>query len=284
MKARYGLPFKGSKNKIATWIIDNLPSADVFCDLFCGGGAVTHAALRSDKYKHFIANDIDGRLPKLFIDCCYGKYTVENHPEWISREEFFARKDADAYIALVWSFANNGKDYLYARDLESFKKAMHYAIFFEDKSLMDAAGIPITLCKGSIYERYLHVKHQLEALKKHPMYCENLTRAIEIERLQSLQSLQSDYRQVDIPEGALIYCDIPYAGTNCGMYKGFDNNAFYEWARAQDNIYISEYNMPDDFIVIAEREKIQLSTANGNYKRALERIYTNRRTYERRHT
>ena len=51
-------------------------------------------------------------MPKLFVDCAYGKYTVENHPEWITREEFNRRKAEDAYIALVWSFGNNGKDYL----------------------------------------------------------------------------------------------------------------------------------------------------------------------------
>ena len=73
---RYGLPYKGSKNAIARWIIDNLPKADTFCDLFAGGGAVTHVALLSGKYKHFIMNDIDGRLPKLFIECAYGKLSM----------------------------------------------------------------------------------------------------------------------------------------------------------------------------------------------------------------
>lgn len=35
---RYGLPYKGSKNKIAEWVVDTLPRADVFVDLFFGGG------------------------------------------------------------------------------------------------------------------------------------------------------------------------------------------------------------------------------------------------------
>lgn len=35
---RYGLPYKGSKNGIAKWIVQELPPADVFCDLFFGGG------------------------------------------------------------------------------------------------------------------------------------------------------------------------------------------------------------------------------------------------------
>ena len=284
---RYGLPYKGSKNGIAEWIIDNLPGAEWFVDLFCGGGAVTHRALLSGKYKKFIMNDIDGRLPVLFKECCFGKYTLENHKEWISREQFFALKDADAYIALVWSFSNNGKDYLYAKDLEPFKKALHYAVFFGDLSLLQAQGIALKdTDEKDIYKRYLHFKKQLETLKRKPQYCENLTRAIEIERLQSLQSLQSlqcgdkSYEQVTIPDGALIYCDIPYRETNCGKYGGFNHNAFYEWARMQDNIFISEYSMPDDFIPIARIDKVQLSAANGNDYKAEERIFTNKRTYD----
>jgi hypothetical protein len=113
---RYGVPYKGSKNQIAEWVVDNLPKAEYFVDLFCGGCAVTHRALISGKYQRFIINDIDGRMPKLFLDAVHGKYTVENHPEWVSREEFHKLKDSDAYVAMIWSFGNNGKDYIYGRN------------------------------------------------------------------------------------------------------------------------------------------------------------------------
>ena len=53
----YGLPYMGSKNKIARDIVEQLPSAEYFVDLFCGGCAVTHAAILSGKYKKFIIND-----------------------------------------------------------------------------------------------------------------------------------------------------------------------------------------------------------------------------------
>ena len=281
---RYGLPYKGSKNSIAKWIVDELPKADVFVDLFCGGCAVTHRALLSGKYKQFIINDIDGRLPKLFLECAHGKHTIKNHPEWISREEFFARKDNDAYIALVWSFGNNGKDYLYAKDLEEFKKALHYAVFFNDISLLHKGGIFVEdTDETNIMKRYSFFKKQLVQMKNEKVYCENLTRAIEIERLQSLQSLQSytvDYSEVKIPEGALIYCDIPYNSTNCGKYQGFDHERFYEWAKIQKNIFISEYEMPEDFIPVAWHEKTVLSAANGNAYKNIEKIFTNRITYE----
>ena len=51
---RYGVPYKGSKNQIARWIIDILPSADTFVDLFAGGCSVTHVAILSNKYKNII--------------------------------------------------------------------------------------------------------------------------------------------------------------------------------------------------------------------------------------
>ena len=74
---RYGVPYQGSKNQIAEWVVDNLPKAEYFVDLFCGGCAVTHRALISGKYQRFIINDIDGRMPKLFLDAVHGKYTVD---------------------------------------------------------------------------------------------------------------------------------------------------------------------------------------------------------------
>ena len=59
---RYGIPYKGSKNSIAEWIIAELPKADTFVDLFMGGGAVTHVALISGKYKNFDKRLSDGGL------------------------------------------------------------------------------------------------------------------------------------------------------------------------------------------------------------------------------
>ena len=46
---RYGVPYQGSKNQIARWVIDNLPEDKILVDLFAGGCAVTHAAMLSGK-------------------------------------------------------------------------------------------------------------------------------------------------------------------------------------------------------------------------------------------
>ena len=281
---RYGLPYKGSKNSIAEWIVKQLPYADTFVDLFFGGGAVTHAALLSGKYEHFIINDIDARLPKLFLECAYGKHTVENHSEWVTREEFHRLKDKDAYIALIWSFGNNGKDYIYGADIEGMKHAYHNAVYFGDLDGLRRYGYNLTMStEKTVYERYLDYQRQIKKQAPSAML-EVVTRQVEVERLQSLQSLQSygtSYENVPIPPNSLIYCDIPYADTNCGKYDGFKHDLFYEWALQQDNIFISEYGMPSNFIEIANTEKVILSSADGNSQKAVERLYTNRRTYNR---
>lgn len=36
MSRKYEIPYQGNKLKIAQWVITNLPSADVFVDLFAG--------------------------------------------------------------------------------------------------------------------------------------------------------------------------------------------------------------------------------------------------------
>ena len=99
-----------------------------------------------------------------------------------------------------------------------------------------------------------------------------------LQRLESLESLQRfnlDYQQVPIPEDAVIYCDIPYRGTDKYQTNGFDYERFYDWAATKRNIYISEYSIPDErFVVVAERKKRVTLSASSNSNVATERVYT----------
>ena len=126
----YGLPYQGSKNRIAKRLVEALPAAPVLYDVFCGGCAVTHAAMLSGKYQHFVINDRRGWLSDAFQKAIHGGYAHEDR--WISREDFERLKDTDAYAALCFSFGNNAQTYMYARPLEPYKRALHYAIFWRD--------------------------------------------------------------------------------------------------------------------------------------------------------
>lgn len=126
----YGLPYKGSKNRIAKKILDVLPPAPVLYDVFCGGCAITHAALLSGKYSRVVANDINGMIPAAFEKAIRGGF--RNEDRWISRDDFQRLYKTDPYVAICFSFGNNLHEYCYARELEPYKRALHYAIFWKD--------------------------------------------------------------------------------------------------------------------------------------------------------
>ena len=126
----YGLPYKGSKNRIAKKILDVLPAAPVLYDVFAGGCAITHAALLSGKYSRVVANDINGMIPAAFEKAIRGGF--RNEDRWISRDDFQKLYKTDPYVAICFSFGNNLHEYCYARDLEPYKRALHYAIFWKD--------------------------------------------------------------------------------------------------------------------------------------------------------
>ena len=85
--ANYGMPYKGSKSKIAQQIINILPEAECFVDLFGGGGAMIDCAMRSIKYQKGIYNELEPLTYKGFTTAIEGGFRGEKR--WISREEFF---------------------------------------------------------------------------------------------------------------------------------------------------------------------------------------------------
>ena len=130
----FGMPYKGSKNRIAENLIKQLPPARHFYDLFGGGGAMTHCALLSGKYQYIHYNELDSLVFKGFQMFVNGGFKNENR--WISREDFNSLKDSDPYVALCFSFGNDLRTYLYSKENEKFKKAAHCSICFNDESLL----------------------------------------------------------------------------------------------------------------------------------------------------
>ena len=407
---KYGLPYKGSKNKLAERIVRFLPKRDNLVDLFCGGCAVSHAALLMGKYKHIHINDLNWMCPTLFIDALNGKYNDDTR--WISREDFFRLRDTDPYVAVVWSFGNNLRSYLYSQEIEPLKRAIHYAIFFSDYEPGRELGHDLSFVDGisDVQRRYIAVKRyfsqfghfQQQSFERGgQMQVEHLTRTMRLNlmrggqapRLQHAEAfsrlntnLQSygggqarqpdwrqpkdgsislgispvganhgggvpsgtnalrncntrnvadsrcfkkktasdlgkpntgseptalhrlqyrerqhamparrggqtlpitssvlDYAEVEIPKGSVIYCDIPYEGTN--VYNGaehFDYERFYRWAESQtEPVFISSYDMPRDrFDCVAEWD--HRSTLNDHNNNAVkERIFVPKNQTER---
>ena len=91
-------------------------------------------------------------------------------------------------------------------------------------------------------------------------YFSEAKRNLEAQRdsILGVEFKHSDFRNIDIPKGSLIYCDIPYQDTKkYSTSKGFDYDEFWSWARlmSENNIVIvSEQQAPEDFKVIWEQE------------------------------
>ena len=286
----YGMPYMGSKSKIAEWVVSNLPSADIWIEPFAGGCAVTHAAILSGKYKHFIINDITDSAATFL---CAIKGGFKNENRWISREDFFRLKNTDPYVRICFSFGNDQKTYCYG-DIEPYKRAFHYAVMFNDFKPFAELGILIPDCVlngcKNTYEKRLRIKKILIQIRKDKhagdlqslQSLESLENLGRLQSLQSLESLQGDYKTISIPtdKSYVIYCDPPYKNTSSYL-DDFNHEDFYKWALKQDNCYISEYNMPDSFVRIALKSKLSLLSATGNRKIKEEGIWVSKENVNR---
>lgn len=305
----YGLPYMGSKNRIAEWVVDILPSSDRLYDLFAGGCAITHCAMLSGKWNNYVINDINPGVTQLFLDAMDGKYKDENR--WISREEFFKLKDDDPFVACCWSFGNDWKTYMYGPKIEPYKKACHYAIVFDDwgqyaelcPETVEAAknaveGLTDTRKRrrafGPAVVNRLKELNNETLLTEHPLYkttirksngkFRNLESLASQERLERINSISStvkperlclDYRDVGITPNSTVYCDIPYIEKE-KYAGGFDHEAFYEWALSRPfDVYISEYSMPEGFTCIGEKSRLMSMSSKGS-RNTIEKIFINR--------
>ena len=263
------MPYKGSKNKLTAKIFELFPQKKNFYDLFCGGCAMAHFALANKNYNKVVINDVNQMCTDLFFDAINGKFKDEKR--WISREDFL--KSDEPYVKVCWSFGNNMRDYLYSKEIEPYKKALHYARVFNDFSLFeemdihlkDYSRIECNKNKKLIKEKYIawYLKNNTDCKKENLQAIEKaidkprkeIIQALQsLDRLQSLESLgrleslerlerlgrlgrlqkyNLSYDEVPICQDSILYCDIPYKNTNKYLDKDFNFEKFYLWCEKQ---------------------------------------------------
>lgn len=286
---RYGVGYLGSKNRIAKDIVNALPSGKRFIDLFGGGGAISHCAALSDKWNAVVYSDIIPSIVELVDNLFKGNYA--NNPslfEWVSRQRFFAELDSNPIIRWCWSFGNNGKHYLYGEKVEAQKEAIHKAIVeaVYSPQFLAITGGEIPFHRSGVSER----KKDWLAFCRKRLHSVDANRVPHLERLSCIQSLINleqiagsspvsgihcmtrSYTDYDYEAGDVVYCDIPYKGTDCKSYRGFNHEAFWAWARRVP-CYVSEYNAPQDFECVWEKRLAILADTDGTHGHAMERLY-----------
>lgn len=211
MAKRYGMTYLGSKEKILhliRYIFEREYKKKFFIDLFSGGFSVSSFALQKSNF-FVIANDLNTHVVELQNELIFneGKNFSREKNKWISREHFtFVRDNPEnfpewyvGYVLNVWSFGCNQKDYLYAKDLEEKKRAIHEAIVNNDFSLIESDSTfggftihPDSRIRKMSYE--LHKEKRIMILSELKKFRKNMDlpdmRAIHLERLEEMEGLE----------------------------------------------------------------------------------------------
>ena len=215
---------------------------------------------------------------------------------------------------------------MYSKAIEPYKRALHYAIVFDDFAPMQELMPEVAQAvhdalqgQNNLHDRRITAQNVIvKTLKRltddnfahpiiqsNPLYqtirhtsrntpslerLERLQSLESLERLQSLESLERlermqvtslSYDKIDIPDGAVVYCDPPYHACDKSLYestaKAFDHCAFYDWCVSVSKtnpIFISEYSIEDDrFEVVAEKQKTTSMSSKTTFN-VTERLYT----------
>lgn len=269
----------------------------VLVDLFCGGLAVGELFLNNgwnvlandkNKYKYIIA------LIRAVIERDSEYIKEVERPHFYTREEFFDITTNPGnyqdwkvgFIQSIWSFGNKGNNYIFSRDIEACKYAGHLLVVDNDDTEMRK------MFGDKIPEKYYNGIKSLDNWNKRrvalakvwkklcdavpeAMALDQLRRLERLDRLGRLQHLERlelygvDYREMDIPKNAVIYCDPPYSGTAEYVCGGFDSKAFWQWAEdkaRKQPVYVSEYNAPENWeAIITVPRRSNLQGGNGAF-------------------
>ena len=300
----------GSKRRIAKDLYNVIASreggAGIFVDLFCGG--LSMSEMFANNGWDVIANDADKYIVAFLRDIMTNAPWLTSElikPAFVNRDTFkrVALNNPDdypaalvGYIKVIWSFGNIGLSYLYSKKTEPIKHAAHdYIVYGEPdkllelleernlsiptKCFMDILAVPLS----DYSKRYQILQHEARSYKNHKFR--------ELERLQHIPQLRlikkmtgleldrlscSDYRDVDIPSGAVVYCDPPYRNTAHYSFDDFDSDEFWRWAERQSkraSVYVSEESAPEGWVPIYEKTTARTMSSDGMRKPAIEKLY-----------
>lgn len=100
----------------------------------------------------------------------------------------------------------------------------------------------------------------------------------QVPKLNGVEFCTGDYFDIPLPPGSTVYCDIPYFGvTQYLTSRDFDYDRFYKWCMdiksKGHRIFVSEYQMPEYFKCIWEKE-ITCAVHQANTYKRTEKLFT----------
>ena len=214
--------YLGGKTRIAKEILPLIladrKEGQYFVEPFCGGCNVTAQVLGNR-----IANDSNEYLIAMFVGLLSGKkYPEQIDPELYNDVKSCFRAGSDKY----------------------------------DPDFMGWVGFMASY-RGTFFRGYSGsiVTAKGESRDFISMAVRNIAK--QIPKLQGVEFRSGDYKNLQLPEETIIYCDPPYKDTDATYRRSLNHDEFWQWCRERvydgHKVYISEYQAPDDFITIWEK-------------------------------
>lgn len=243
------MKYLGSKSRIANDILpvmlSGMKAGDTFVDAFCGGCNLL------DKVPtefHRIGNDKNKYLIAMWVRLTHYGWIP---PTKISRE-------------------------LYSKYREYFNEKR----FDNDTSIsLYDAEVGWYGFMGSFNGRFFDGGYSGHNVNGRDYIGEQIRNTLaQVPKLKGVDWYYSDYDKIPLPEHSTIYCDIPYKDTKqYSTSKNFVYERFYDWCRIMKanghRIFVSEYQMPDDFKCIWEKQITNAMNQKNTYK-PTERLFT----------
>lgn len=183
--------------------------------------------------------------------------------------------DFNEFVSSLWIGISNGwippyfvseEDYEIAKscDDKCLKGYIGFALSFGGKFFggyrRDVAGT-----KGCIENMKTQSRRAFESIQK------------QRKNLEGVIFEHASYEYLNIPENSVIYCDPPYASTTSYKNVTFNHDEFWQWCRDKvkegHQVFVSEYNAPDDFDSVLEKKVNNTLTKDTGSKQGVEKLF-----------
>ena len=93
----------------------------------------------------------------------------------------------------------------------------------------------------------------------------------QIDNIKDVLFFNGSYDEIEYPDNSIIYCDPPYKGSKqYSTSKDFNHSKFWQWCRNMQvighDVFISEYEAPDDFTCVWSKQVTNTMNINKTYK------------------
>jgi len=297
---KLGIPYMGSKRKLAKKIVDSIlednPKCKYFFDLFGGGGAISFEAVQRPQIKRVVYNELNTGVVELLKHIRDNGVTSDMY-KWVDRDTFNKYKNGNdwysGYIKTVWSFGNNQSSYIFGRGIEDKKRLLHNAVVYQDLSALkefeEKYGVEMPkdlIAEATITERRLAVRRYITQRQGELQQLEQLQQLERLERLEQLEQLERldiqnksyDEVVIDTPiDETIVYLDPPYENTE-KYQKDINHKELYKYIRnSKYKIYMSSYESELYEVDNYKHRSTLSATAN---KEVTERLFCNRKYYQ----